>query len=100
MRADGRQCDVLIIGGGLVGTALALALSRLPLRIVLAESHDVAALEQPGFDARATALANATREILHNLAAWDRVALHAEPITQIHISERGRFGAQSNRCPA
>jgi len=75
-----------------VGTALALALSRLPLRIVLAESHDVTALEQPGFDARATALANATRDILHNLAAWDNVAPRAEPITQIHISERGRFG--------
>jgi 2-octaprenyl-6-methoxyphenol hydroxylase len=93
MEVEDDRCDVLVVGGGLVGSALALALSHLPLRIVLAESHNVAALEQPGFDARATALASATRRILENLGVWDRIARRAEPITRIHISERGRFGA-------
>ncbi|HMB71967.1 MAG TPA: FAD-dependent oxidoreductase, partial [Gammaproteobacteria bacterium] len=87
------DCDVLIIGGGLVGTSLALALKQLPLRVVLVESHDVTAREQPGFDARATALANGTRRILECLSLWEDIALRAEPIRQIHISERGRFGA-------
>ncbi len=86
------QCDVLIVGGGLVGSALAHALRPLPLRVVLAESHDVTTLEQPGFDARATALANGTRQILDSLSLWDKVAAAAEPITHIHVSERGQFG--------
>lgn len=86
------QCDVLIVGGGLVGSALAHALRALPLRVILAESHDVTTLEQPGFDARATALANGTRQILESLSLWKRIAPEAEPISRIHVSERGRFG--------
>src|SRR5690606_5780016 len=57
--ADGRAmttrtpdaCDVLIVGGGLVGSALAAALAELPLSTVLVEARDPATLEQPSFDA-------------------------------------------------
>lgn len=87
------QCDVLIVGGGLVGSALANALRALPLDVVLAETGDVRRQEQPGFDARATALANGTRQILEHLGIWQNVAREAQAITRIHVSERGRFGA-------
>lgn len=86
------RCDVLIVGGGLAGSALAHALQGLPLQVILAESQDVTALEQPGFDARATALSSASRRILENLALWESVSAQAEPISRIHVSERGRFG--------
>jgi 2-octaprenyl-6-methoxyphenol hydroxylase len=87
------QCDVLIVGGGLVGSALANALRALPLRVILMESREVTSHERSGFDARATALANGTRQILRNLNLWDEIEPHAAPITHIHVSERGRFGA-------
>jgi 2-octaprenyl-6-methoxyphenol hydroxylase len=86
-------CDVAIVGGGLAGSALAHALAQTPLGVVLVEARDPRRLEQPSFDARATALANGSQRILTALGLWDDIAAATAPITSIHISERGRFGA-------
>jgi 2-octaprenyl-6-methoxyphenol hydroxylase len=93
MSAAERDCDVLIVGGGLVGAALAHALAQLPLRIVLVEARDPRALEQPSFDGRVTALANGSQRILSGLGSWQLLEADVEPIRFIHISEQGRFGA-------
>ena len=87
------ECDVLIVGGGLVGSTLAHALAQIPVSTVLLEEREPGRLEAPGFDDRSTALANGSRRILDGLGLWDEVAAQAEPIVSIHISERGRFGA-------
>ncbi len=87
------DCDVLIVGGGLVGSLLANALSTLSLDIVLVEARSVAALEQPSFDGRVTALANGSQRVLQQLGLWDTMRADAQPIRHIHIGERGRFGA-------
>jgi 2-octaprenyl-6-methoxyphenol hydroxylase len=88
-----RACDVLIAGGGAVGSALACALAELPLDVVLVEAREVELLEQPGFDARVTALANGAQQILSGLGLWSDLKGYTEAIRSIHISERGRFGA-------
>lgn len=85
------SCDVLIVGGGLVGSVLANALARIPVDTVLVESRAADALSDAGFDARVTALANGSQRILTQLGLWP--AADAAPIRSIHISERGRFGA-------
>lgn len=87
------ECDVLIAGGGLVGSALAVALAQLPVTTVLIESRDPGILEQPSFDARVTALANGSQRILAGLGIWDAVQTQAQAITDIHISEQGQLGA-------
>lgn len=87
------DCDVLIVGGGLVGSLLANALARLPLKTVLVEARRVDTLESPSFDGRATALANGSQRVLEQLGLWDAIRHEAEPIRWIHIGERGRFGA-------
>lgn len=87
------DCDVLIVGGGLVGSALANALRELELRTVLVEAKDPSLLEQPGFDARATALANGSRKILDQLGLWSSLRAEVAPITRIHVGEQGQFGA-------
>jgi 2-octaprenyl-6-methoxyphenol hydroxylase len=86
-------CDVLIAGGGAVGSALACALSELPLDVVLVELQQPQLLAQPSFDARVTALANGSQQILSGLDLWRDLAGYVEAIRTIHISERGRFGA-------
>jgi 2-octaprenyl-6-methoxyphenol hydroxylase len=91
--APGRDCDVLIAGGGAVGSALACALGELPLDVVLVEAQQVQLLAQPSFDARVTALANGSQQILSGLGLWRDLAGYVESIRSIHISERGRFGA-------
>ena len=88
-----RDCDVLIAGGGAVGSALACALAELQLSIVLVEERAAQLLEQPSFDARVTALANGSQQILAGLDLWPELKGYTEAIRSIHISERGRFGA-------
>lgn len=86
------ETDVVIVGGGLVGSLLANALLEIPVRVMLIEARDIARLEQPSFDGRATALANGTKRIFARLGLWDAMQDSAEPIEHIHIGQRGRFG--------
>ncbi len=85
------QCDVAIVGGGMVGLSLAAALSRLPLDVVVIEPVPAGEAGQPSFDSRTSALSNGTRRILEGLGVWRSVAAEATPIKRIHVSDRGRF---------
>jgi len=84
--------DVAIVGGGMVGASLALALARTPLRIVLVEAVAPDSQAQPSFDERTTALGNASRRIFESLGIWDRLCREAAAIRTIHVSDAGRFG--------
>jgi len=88
-----REVDVLIVGGGLVGSLAAHALLQVPLEVALVETREARRLEQPSFDGRATALASGSARVLAELGLWDAIASDAQPIQSIHIGERGRFGA-------
>ena len=61
--------DLLIVGGGLVGAALALAVGRnTPYRVALLESHRVNASSGQGhFDDRSVAIAHGSRLIFTQL---------------------------------
>jgi 2-octaprenyl-6-methoxyphenol hydroxylase len=84
--------DVAIVGGGMVGASLAVALAPLGLKVVLIEAlaHDSAA--QPSFDERTTALSNGSCRILETLSVWSGVMAQATPIRKIHVSDQGHFG--------
>ena len=88
--------DIAIIGGGMVGTSLASMLAAaLPhLSIALIESQplvDNGQAYQPSFDARSTALAQGSVEILRELGVWQRLAAHVTAIRQVHVSDRGHL---------
>tara|TARA_R110002074_G_scaffold43374_5_gene113140 strand:+ start:1293 stop:2591 length:1299 start_codon:yes stop_codon:yes gene_type:complete len=92
--------DVIIAGGGLAGATLALALAKVApaLRVTVAEVFPLSAdalpnAYQPSYDARSTALAWGSRLIFEELGLWQRISEHATLIQQIHVSDRGRFGA-------
>jgi 2-octaprenyl-6-methoxyphenol hydroxylase len=87
-----REVDVAIVGGGLVGASLALALAGTGVRVLLIESVAPDSASQPSFDERTTALGNASRRIFQGLGVWDEVAREAAPIRAIHVSDAGRFG--------
>jgi len=99
MTATSLSCDVVIVGAGMVGASFALALlhgNPHPPRIMLVESSavgDVATPAQPGFDIRSTVLSAGTVDCFRNLELWPALAAAAEPITQIHVSDQGRFGS-------
>ncbi len=83
--------DVLIIGGGLNGPALALALAGAGLRVRVLDAARAEVFEDPAFDGRAYALALATRRMLGALGLWDGLAPQAQPIKDIKVSD-GRAG--------
>ncbi len=84
--------DIAIVGGGMVGATLAVALAPLGLKVSLVEAvaHDSAS--QPSFDERTTALSNGSCRILDTLGVWPGVQSIATPIRKIHVSDQGRFG--------
>jgi 2-octaprenyl-6-methoxyphenol hydroxylase len=87
-----QTADIAIVGGGMVGASLAVALAPLGLKVALVEAvpHDSAS--QPSFDERTTALSNGSRRILETLGVWSGVQSLATPIRKIHVSNQGRFG--------
>ena len=102
-----RSCDVAIVGGGMVGASLALALAATPLSVTMIEAappaapvppeppagaSDVDGVATPSFDDRTTALGNGARRIFQTLGVWEQIAAQAAPIRQIHVSDAGRFG--------
>jgi 2-octaprenyl-6-methoxyphenol hydroxylase len=85
--------DILIIGGGMVGASLGVALAPLPLRVGLIEAVEFESNAQPSYDDRTVALSYGSRRIFESLNIWERLgASGATPIQRIHISDRGHFG--------
>lgn len=86
------EVDLAIVGGGLVGASLALALRPTGLRVALIEGVAPDAATQPSFDDRTTALGNGTRRVFESLGVWSEMVGEAAPIREIHVSDAGRAG--------
>ena len=89
--ADGPVHDVLIVGGGLVGASLAIALDGLGLDVALLEAAPAGALPAV-FDQRNLSLAEASVRALRALDVLPRLRAPAGAIARIHISRSGDFG--------
>jgi 2-octaprenyl-6-methoxyphenol hydroxylase len=85
--------DLIIVGGGMVGASLVLALSGRGLRVALIEAYEADAEGQPSYDDRAIALAYGSRRIFDAIGVWPALERLVEPIHDIHVSDRGHFGA-------
>lgn len=80
----GPDHDVAIVGGGFVGLALALALTRsagLGLRVGVIEAG------AGGRDARASAITAASRRLLEAVGVWPELADEAQPMTVIEVTD-------------
>lgn len=86
-----RDADILIVGGGLNGPALGLALAQGGLRVVVVDARPAPARAEAGFDGRAYALAIASQRLLAGIGVWPRLAGQVQPILQIKASD-GRPG--------
>ncbi|ABV91811.1 2-octaprenyl-6-methoxyphenol hydroxylase [Dinoroseobacter shibae DFL 12 = DSM 16493] len=83
--------DILIVGGGLNGPTLALALAQAGLRSTVIDAHSVDRRADPAFDGRSYALALASQRMLAALGLWDGLEERAQPMLRIKVSD-GRPG--------
>lgn len=86
---------MIIVGGGMAGATLALALSalsagRVQVEVVEAVSPD--SRKHPGFDARAIALAYGTCQQLARIGVWSALEACGTPIERVHVSDQGHAG--------
>ena len=86
-----RRHDIVIVGGGLVGASLAIALDDLGLDVAMVEAAPAGTLPAV-FDQRNLSFAEATCNALANLGVWRLLRTPAGPIRRIHVSRAGDFG--------
>jgi 2-octaprenyl-6-methoxyphenol hydroxylase len=86
------MCDVAIVGGGLAGASLAVALAPLGYDVKIIEAIAYQAAEQPSYDDRTLALSHSSCRILSAIGLWETLEQDATPIRKIDITELGRPG--------
>jgi 2-octaprenyl-6-methoxyphenol hydroxylase len=91
LRPMEHDTDILIVGGGLNGPALALALAQGGLRSVVIDALPRAARDDPGFDGRSYALALASQRMLAALGLWGTLKDEAQAILEV-VATDGRAG--------
>ncbi|MDD5113230.1 MAG: 2-octaprenyl-6-methoxyphenyl hydroxylase [Methylobacter sp.] len=84
--------DILIVGGGLAGNCLALALKDSGLSVAVVEANTRQQLHDSPAGDRALALAAGTVAKLDELGLWQGVSHEAMAIKHIHVSDQGHFG--------
>jgi 2-octaprenyl-6-methoxyphenol hydroxylase len=83
--------DIVIVGGGLVGASLAIALEHSGVDVALVEAAAAGSLP-PVFDERNLSFADATVNALDALGVLQQLQSPGAPIRRIHVSRRGDFG--------
>ena len=79
--------DILIVGGGLNGPALALAMARTGHNVTVIDALPPGASETEDFDGRGYALALASQRLLAQIGVWDAVEGHAQPMLEIKVTD-------------
>jgi 2-octaprenyl-6-methoxyphenol hydroxylase len=79
--------DVIILGGGLVGATLALALDVHGVTSTVIDPADPAVMLAPGFDGRASAIASATGRMLDAIGIGAALAGQGCAIRHIRVSD-------------
>ncbi len=85
------ETDITIVGGGLNGTALALALASSGFEVALIDSLPQDKRSLAAFDGRSYALARASMQALQAIDIWQKIADETQPMLEIKVTD-GRPG--------
>ena len=83
--------DILIVGGGLIGSALPIALASVGFNVIVIDQQSNRLKKARNFDGRAYALSHASGRMLKVLGIWDYIHENTQPILDIKVSD-GRAG--------
>ena len=88
--------DIAIVGGGLNGAMMSLALAEAGFTVTLIDPQTLKSKQNPHFDGRSYSLAIASVRLMQALGLWEELAPNAQPILEIKVAD-GR--AYSNPSP-
>lgn len=88
-----KQCDVIVVGGGMVGAAVALGLAKLGQEVALLEKNPLPVFaDDAPYDLRISAISAASVALLTQLGAWESVlAMRAHPYNGLQTWEIDGF---------
>ena len=72
--------DLIIVGGGLNGPALALAAAQSGFTVTIIDSLPLDTRKRVDFDGRSYALAHASMRLLRGIGIWGTISDHAQPM--------------------
>jgi 2-octaprenyl-6-methoxyphenol hydroxylase len=81
------RSDVIILGGGLVGLALAAALDASGLSVAIVDPADPDTRTGAGFDGRATALSSSSKRMFDTVGISDHFPAPGAPIQRIEVAD-------------
>ncbi len=85
--------DVTIIGGGMVGLALASALANSELKVAVIEGKTPPMIIPDEHEIRVSALSAASKNLLTNIGAWPYIAQNRhQPYSNMSVWEKDSFG--------
>jgi len=87
LRGMKNASDILIVGGGLNGPALALALAQTGHSVTVVDSLTPGKLADEDFDGRGYALALASQRLLQQTGVWQHVGDNAQPMLEIKVTD-------------
>jgi len=86
--------DVVILGGGMVGAALACALGDTALKVAVLDHAPAATPADHAYDLRVSAITLASQAFFENVAAWDGMARRrVSPVREMHVWSESGDGA-------
>ncbi len=91
-KAGDIQAEVTIVGGGMAGLTLALALASTGLKTCVVERDDPMLWADQAFDGRVSAISAGSRRVFETLGLWQAMAAKAAPITDIRVTDGDQPG--------
>ncbi|RIX32552.1 FAD-dependent monooxygenase [Sphingomonas edaphi] len=82
-----QRSDVIILGGGLVGLALAAALDASGLTSIVVDPADPALRKQASFDGRTSALSSSSKRMFDTIGISDHFPAAGCPIRRIEVAD-------------
>ncbi len=87
-----KVCDIAIVGGGLAGASLAIALAPLGFKVTLIEAVAFKSAHQPSYDDRTLVLSHSSCRILSGMGLWEKLAPDATAVRKIFVTQMDRPG--------
>lgn len=93
LRIMNTDTDIAIVGGGLNGPTLAIALEQRGLNVTVIDALPAPKRGMRDFDGRSYALAHASMRLLRGIDLWDAIKDHTQPMLEIKVTDgRARTG--------